>query len=138
MSRDDYLEVVKKMASMAERLKLATADSRQLALMQEALATKDAIMMAQAAGWEEQRKMDHFAQLQRDNDMMKMMLETKGGNGESKTRYKPTKPAVFKDDSSIMAWQQLKTFETYAIRSNLEPSSFMGVLYDHLGPGEQT
>ena len=138
MSRDDYLEVVKNMASMAGRLMVATAESRKLALMQEALTEKDALMVAQADGWEEQRKMDHFSQMQRDNDSMKMMLESKAGSGESKTRYKPTKPAVFKDNSSIMAWQQLKTIETYAIRANLAPSSFLGVLYDHLGPDEQT
>ena len=94
-------------------------------------------MAAHAARRKEQRKMDHFAQLQRENETMKMMIAGQQG-GDSKTRYKPTKPAVFKDDSSIMAWQQLKTVETYAIRANLAPSSFMGVLYDHLGPDEQT
>ena len=139
MSRDEYLEVARKMKSMGERLKAAAAnEAKQLAVLNETIAAKDAMMMARAADWEDQQKMNHILQLQRDNEMMQKMLEVKSNNGESKTRYKPTKPAVFKDDSSIMAWQQLKTIETYAIRANLEPSSFMGVLYDHLGPSEQT
>ena len=74
MSHDDYLKVIKKMENMAERLKLATIESKQLASAQEALAVKDAIMAAQAAGWEEQRKDDLCAQLQRDNDTLKMIL----------------------------------------------------------------
>ena len=135
MSRDEYLEVIRTVKSMNDRLKAATAAE---AVMHEALAAKDAIMRGQAADWEEQQRMDHIAQLQRDNEMMKKMIEKKGGSMESKTRYKPTKPAVFKDDGSMMAWQHLKTVETYAIRANLEASSFMGVLYDHLGHNEQT
>ena len=139
MSHDEYLEVIRAMKNMGERVKTANAaEAKQLALMHEAIAAKDAIMAAQAAGWEEQRKNDHYFQMERENETMKMILESRAGNGETKTRYKPTKPAVFKDDSTIRAWQQLKTIETYAIRANLAPCSFMGVLYDHLGPDEQT